>query len=287
MKKIVFMTMVCFLTCLNPIFAGDKIIWPYFAYPPWFISEKEPPEGILIDIQNLLAGEMPGYEHEYALISPARFFKEMERGKNHCVAGLLKTAQRESFLYYSELPCRITIYGGMIIRKKDIHRFGNQTSVSLIQLLKEGKNKLGTLNNIVYFKDINEILVQYANDGNTTYLAGRHAFDQLMKMLDAERVDYILAEPFLAYYLFNSLNLNNEIAILSIKEVNNSVGLGYVACTKNEWGDRVIKEINAVLKKTIPEPRFLNIYEKWIDPAFFPKIENLYHEKILKPALGQ
>lgn len=284
MKKILLSLAVILVSAVSlpsVSMAKDTIIWTYFSYPPLYIIEKGKVSGIGIEIQNLLWKNMPEYTHERVEASVQRMFEDMKHGKKYCVIGALKNPEREAFLHYS-LPCRIELPEGLMLRRSDLQKYGAGSEVSLEELLKTGHFTLGYLKGSRDSGILDTIIREYQEKKKVVTISGTDSFQQLLKMIDAGRIDGIIGNSFTV----KEAGFEDRIAVVPIKENRNNPIIGYAVCPKNDWGKQVIDKINAILKKEIPTEKYLQIYTPWIDKQSMPRFRELYEEYLVKPAIS-
>src|SRR6185436_16705514 len=96
-----------------------------------------------------------------------------------------------------------------------------------------------------------------------------------LKMLLANRLDYVVELPIRASYYTKRLGSEGRLVGVPFKEMSNHITT-YLMCPKNEWGAGVINEINAVLRAERATPRYRQIIEQWSDEDSVQQIRKIY-----------
>jgi uncharacterized protein (TIGR02285 family) len=99
-------------------------------------------------------------------------------------------------------------------------------------------------------------------------------------MLFKNRVDYVIDYP--AEIKVALDRYNEKIKLDSIK-ISNSSGyiVGYIACSKSDFGQQVIKDINRELRKLYKTPAFYQAHVRYLDQADMAEF-NLAYEQVFQ-----
>jgi uncharacterized protein (TIGR02285 family) len=254
----VFLSVIVLL--LHPVVADakDSVTWMEAIAPPFFIHEGElKGQGYEDVITDILIENLPEYSHDEMTSNISRHYYNFKQGQKVCNVGLYKTAEREEFLYFST-PSFFTLPTVLVIKKDKFTNFGNSKTVRLDALLKEGKMTIGRATNRSYGKYVDTILDKYKEQGKIVAFEGEELSRNFFQMLMLGRLDALISLPEEAIYQTEKLKFKDEIMTLTIEE--NQVGyeswLSYVACSKTEWGKKIIDEINQVLLEQRPTKRY-------------------------------
>lgn len=263
-------------------FGKDTVSWMEAVAPPFFIHEGElAGQGYEDVVTDIITEQLPQYDHERIIANITRHYQEFKDGRRACNVGLFKTPEREEFLYYS-IPSFFTLPAVIIINKDKYEKFGGKKTVKLEDLLK--KNLIiGRSLNRSYGKPVDNVLDTYGNKNNIFLYEGAELSLNFFKMLKLDRLDALIGLPEEAMYQSERLGLRDQIMTLTIEENQNSYDawLSYVACSKNEWGAKVVKEINAILLEQRPTERYRKSYERWLDESSVEGYRALYDEVFL------
>ena len=264
--------------------AGESITWAEADFPPiWILKGSDKGNGILDGLTSIYEKNLPEYEHHHTTANIARILSMMKEGQNVCHAGILKSTDRESFIYFS-IPNAITSLHKIIVKKSRINSlFGNSKDVSLEALLKNTNLKLGVSKSNSYGATIDKILEKYKEKDTILFRSGQDNHLGLLRMLKEERIDYMVGYPWEIDYIARQIDARDEIAVIDIKEIEGQQWtLSYVGCTKNEWGRRVIEKLNRILLKVRPNNEYLFHLLRWMPDSIRPELKKAYKERVLK-----
>ncbi len=273
-------------TLLTPTAAWtkDSISWMEAVAPPFFIHEGEfKGQGYEDLITDILIENLPEYEHSHLKANISRHYQQWKQGEKACGLALYKTPERMEFAYFS-IPSVITLPTVLIINKEKFNTFGSTKNVSLTKILQSNTLVVGRSNNRSFGVEFDNILNKYGNKHNIFVYEGPELSLNLFKMLLAGRIDALAGLPEEAMYLAETMGIKDQIMTLNVIEnqVNHDASITYVACSKNEWGKKTIKNINAVLLKQRPTERYRAAYERWLDPSSIEGYRKLYQDVFLK-----
>ncbi len=278
--------LILFAILLTPTGAWtkDSISWMEAVAPPFFIHEGAyKGQGYEDLITDIMIENLPGYEHSHMKANISRHYQQWKQGEKACGLAMYKTPERMEFAYFS-IPSVFTLPTVLIINKEKFSTFGGTKDVSLTKILQSNAFVIGRSNNRSYGVEFDNTLNKYGNKHNIFVYEGPELSLNLFKMLLAGRIDALAGLPEEAMYLAETMGIKDQIMTLNIVEnqVNHDASLTYVACSKNEWGKKAIKNINAVLLKERPTQRFRGAYERWLDPSSIEGYRKIYQDVFLK-----
>lgn len=274
-----------FIACLlaTTVQAKEVISWMEAVAPPFYIHEGElKGQGYQDLITALLIKQLPTYEHRHMKANISRHYQQWKEGKHACGLAMFKTPEREEFAYFS-IPSVFTLPTVLIVHKDRFNIYGGAETVSLAELLKSSKFIIGRSNNRSYGLEFDNALNAYGNETNTFVYEGPELSRNLFKMLLAGRIDALAGLPEEAMYLAETMGVRDKITTIGIQEnqINHDASLTYVACSKTEWGQKTIKDINEVLLKLRPTEEYRAAYERWLAPDAIGGYRQLYQEVFL------
>lgn len=236
--------------------AEDKLIyWPYFSFSPYFITGAEEPSGTFIEAQDLIFKNIPDYTHIRIEASPGRSLTNVRNKKNYCLTGLRKHKSRERFLTYSH-PFRLSPPPVGVIRKTDHNDLKAGKEVSLKKLLNRPDFYIATGQGLSYSPKIDTLLLLPRK--NLSVIEGNNFTEKGIAALRAGDIDMLLTAPEVFKHIAGQMNALDELETVQLKEAGGYV-VGYFACPKNKWGEDVVKQINAALRKVIGSGELLNV----------------------------
>ncbi len=264
--------------------AKDSIKWIRISFPPFLVIENNKVSGLAIDIENVLRENMPEYEHIFTDSNIKRLHALLEEG-NPCACAdyLIRTPAFEEKYYYSAYPAIITPTHRIVILKKNREKFGEGVRLSLKRLLEKPELKLGITADRSFGKEVDDILKTYAGAGNIYLHYSTTSIEGLIRMLLAGRVDYIIEYPPMVQYLEKQLGASDELAVYAIEEKAQLWTPGWVACTKNELGKRVIEKVDTILPGYILTEQFYQFAAQLVDVKLFPDFRDVYFKEMANP----
>ena len=263
--------------------AEELITWGEENFPPiWILEGTDKGNGILDGLISIYEKNLPEYEHHHVTANMARILSMMEEGQNVCHAGILKSPDRENFVYFS-IPNCITNLHGIVVKKSRINALlGNNKSVSLESLLKNTNLKLGVSKSNSYGATIDKLLEKYKGKSTILFRSGQDNHVGLLRMLKEERIDYMIGYPWEITYIESRMDLKGEIAVVDIEELEGQQRIvSYVGCTKNEWGRQVIEKLDAVLTRVRANDEYLFHAFKWLPDSVRLEAKKAYQEHVL------
>lgn len=266
-----------------PGFCKETMIWPYICYKPIYICQgNQLVGGIGFNVINQIQKELPDYEHKTMLMPVKRILEFAKQGEHQIFYGFYKTPEREKFLRYS-LPCRISIPTFIVIRKTDYHLFNNGKPISLKKLLKTQEHTFLAFKSISFGKGIDELLYDLDKKENITTLDDTTEMGpKSLKMLINNRVDFFLSLDSTVYDI-RQLNLTDKVAYLPIIE-QSTYETGYITAPKNAWGDKIINQVNKVLRKIVVTDEFFNFFKPLVNQDMVPSLKAEFEKKIIQPS---
>ena len=241
-----------------------SITWWRADFPPLYIVEGPfKNTGYLDQVENLVSAAIPYERTPPKYGNYRRIVFSIRQGPATCSAGLLKTEERSRIVEYSN-PF-IGVYGnGVIIPDSTIGstvRFvEGDASYNLEKALKSGSLRLGRSGGRVYGQVLDNIINTQKDqvvDHSYSLLSG------MIRMIEIDRIDMTLGYAHeLTFYLRGSTT-TQRFRWLPVTGAPRMLGV-YFACTKDEQGKRIIKEINEAIKRFRSDATFQTLYQLWV-----------------------
>jgi len=260
---------IIILLLVIPSFAvrSDIILWLKPDFPPAnFVSGVLRGLGYADRIEELIVSQLNRFEHGEIVASYEGIIQYLKQ-RNGCAVGLIKTPERESFLEFTEVA--LLVYpNGLITRKDKLDEFSpyidDKGFLSVKRLAKDSELIAGVADGRIYEGAIDEELITLQAANKVVRRSGDDVLAGLIRMVDLGRIDYTFGYPVEVEYHYSLGVVKNEMAFIKIKEMPAFIE-SYIVCRKNEWGRRVVNEINEVLLQHRTTPEFLHFYEFWLD----------------------
>lgn len=273
MQKLFFLVFIYFSFFSNTCLAKDSIIWGIDWSPPINTADISQSGGISGEILGVLERGLPEYTHDHQEMNLLRIMSSLEEQKNVCCNYLFKNPEREKKGYFS-LPLRINLPLRIIMRKDAFDDMGQPAVLSIMTLLRDTELRCVFEKGRSYSL-LDPIIQQFSKRSNTKVEVINST--QLLKMLDSNRIDFLIDY---SYAVSNNSHAtqqynDDQIVFVPIEEIF-EYAYSYVICPKNDWGMRVIKDVNRVLRQEVPNESYLEILKS----PFKLKQEQLEIDKI-------
>ena len=264
------------LMAAGAVQAKDTITWGWIDNAPGSIpGGPDKNQGIEDRIRALLKERLTGYDHAEVQAPIPRVINEIKSGNHWCATGFVKTAERETFAQFS-VPASFWLPPKVVVRKERRAQFDALGELSLAQLLAGSALRTGVVRGRAYSPAIDALLQRHPPaQFHSDYVDG-------LKMLLSDRLDYVIELPIRATYYTTRLGHEGALVGLPFKEMSGHITT-HLMCPRNEWGERVIREIDAVLTAERPTPRYRRIVERWSDDDSVAQIRKIYDSILTKP----
>lgn len=156
----------------------------------------------------------------------------------------------------------------MIMTKKGtFHQYSSNQKISLEEIIvKYPQFTLGIEQDTVY-GEIQPIIDKYLKLKKEKFFKrpGVGSHHALFRMLKSDRVQYTLVFPSEIYWIkkFDSKEINFPFELYDISEFKNFYGNVYTVCSKNEFGKKVINQVNQIISEN--EEILRNKHKEGID----------------------
>lgn len=255
--------------------AGNRITWGWFNAAPYMIADgAERQHGIFDEVRQLLRDELPHYTHKEVQAPFPRIVEEIRNGKPWCFVGGVRTPERDGYAYFSA-PVAIFLPFKVIVHQSRLAQLGAvDGSVSLQALLGTRTLRTSVLKGRTFTPAIDALLArrppsQYHSE-----------FNEALRMLLANRLDYLIDFPLIASYTARQMGREGELVALAIRE-STDYTFNRVMCARTEWGRKVIADVDAVLRTERATARYRQVVEKWSDPDGVIQIRKVYNGRFL------
>lgn len=267
-------SLILWLYLSGTSFAKDSLTWAKLNFPPFHIIEGEyAGQGIGDEIITLLQENLPEYDHAIEIIPISRLHKLLQEGAQVSNVVLLKTTEREKFMYYSA-PSFIMPSHGITLKRKTLERLGNVDKISLEQLLKNQEYRLGIADRS-YGTKLDAILQAHQGQEHIYKRGGEDIYNSLFKMMLSDRIDYLIGYPLEAGFAMKKFGGSGEVINIPLEESDPFI-MFYAVCPKTAWGEKLLQQINQILKEHRPTDRYRGFFERWLDENSLERFREAY-----------
>jgi polar amino acid transport system substrate-binding protein len=258
----------------------DSITWLILDLPPFFITKgSDRGKGLADQIQKMVSERLDGYRSSNKVANASRIAKELNEDKCVCFAG--EFYGNPGFL--TSMPTILLLPHNIIVRKKDLHLFGDGNNVSLKRLLQNKNLIFGTAKDRLYGPELDIVLKKNAKGKNIYQRSGKDTLDGLVGMLIKGRVDYLIEYPVSITYAAKRLGVSDKLATITIDENVDAPPIrGAIRCPDTEWGRKTINDINKILVNIRALPEYRKIIKDWaVPPGKEGEYWKIYKEQVL------
>ncbi|NIY77195.1 hypothetical protein HED22_16195 [Thalassospira sp. HF15] len=211
-------------------------------------------KGLHGGILEALLGRKPDPDKIEGHANMARLYALIQSG-NYCVPGMIKTSEREEFVYFTSLPSAVLDSSHLV------YAAGNRKlrdkideDVSLQQLLDDGF-VVGVGAGISYGDGVDEVIQNHSDQSGVLLHPTPNFIEPILSMIEIGRVDFSLAPPWVITWLFvnRKLKLQDDqtpmIVTHPFREAAAKINY-HVACAKNDWGKQAVALLDKLLARS-------------------------------------
>jgi uncharacterized protein (TIGR02285 family) len=248
--------------------ADNHIVWLVEDEPPLFILKgsvapnavSQLGKGIIDREMAEIIARLPRYQHSFERANTQRIWAGFGAGKNRCSASVFRTAEREKLAYFTAISFVPAIT--LVVRRDRMAAIHSVLgSVSLKNLVAGRHDLIGFIQAIRSYGTTLDDTLSHA-DTNVQRVTVSES-GQLLRMLDAGRMDYTLEYPMIVEYQRQLAPFKNSLETLTIDEAP-PLATGYVACTRNDWGKQVIHDIELAVQDAAHSPSYRSAVTDWM-----------------------
>lgn len=247
---------------------GETIFWAKPGLEPFYFpaGRRDGQVGfgdlMVEDLMKLL----PGYQHQELRANYSRMIAEIRSGNPVC--GIIhRTPEREQFTAYSNILAFPPSYRLYILAEKrhDYKQLPGweDGAVSLEDVLQSKRRlRMGHQVKHSYGNALDETLARHSR--NLEQIRGYSGQKSLVKMLLADRVDFILEFSWVVNYHLRELNLDvSELEGVVLTEAPAYLPVS-IGCPNNIWGQHLIEHLNNITPPL--HERMKGYLEAWLEP---------------------
>ena len=244
----------------------DSIIWGVNSAPPFHILDGYfANQGVCDQMIAAFERALPNVEQQIEYYPQARIAAQIRQGGNLCFPCMIRNISPAEIVTYSD---RVFSYPphGIITRpelaKEFTERFGNP--VDLVEMLKQRSYRFAQPMGRRYGNLQPYIERFLLNSEQYSEVSGKDANANMLAMVNAKRVDFVIDYPIL-------LNYHNQVLPIDLVFVpilqNQGIAVeGAVGCPATPWGKRAIELINEAIPAVQQDPQFQAAKDRWLLP---------------------
>jgi len=251
--------------------------WAIFDWPPYMYTKGQ--VGPFNRIVELYEDNIKNYQHKRVVMNWSRFYDFAKEKFHACNLLAIKRDDRLKYMYFSK-PISIGFPVKVIIKKsklKDLKDL-DKKKISIHTLIKNKNLKSIIESNRSYTPQIDKLLAQ----DNKAYNFKKKPIrsKQLLEMLERGRIDYVIEYSRIAQYHLGS-NFLDKFQTIELNETPPFV-FGRAGCPRDDWGEKIISEINTVTKKQALSGELYKLLESYTGSEDIPRLKKVFHENLLQ-----
>ncbi len=262
------LALACWLGCAGAAVAEPpQITWAMVDWPPLMVLKDGKAPATAQDLGNgaidqviaELIPHMPEYQHSFRLFNRQRVLHLMEAGQSFCYPSAFKTREREAYAYF--VPIMLVSPVALVTREGIKVQLGaKMDAVKLADVLKNP----AWVGHMEATRSYGPALDQVLAAAPTAPVRDvvKNAGD-LLRPLSSGRFDYTLEYPMVVEYARRQGQLIHPLEVTPLVEVRDWP-VGYVACTRNPWGQAAARAIDAAAQAAAKTERYRKLFTQWM-----------------------
>jgi len=280
-----FLCLVCMMSFSARSYANEnEAFWFKADFPPYIIVSG-PNNGAGIDdkIADYMIKRLPEYSFSFMYGTYKRVTEQMKALVHGVITPIFKTPERNKYMLFSDVASYLVLPNGLIIKKSEKKKFEPfmlpDGTLDIEALCASGRFVIGFSSGRSYSGILDDIIRKYKD---SSILYERTAINQagIMKMLEAKRVHAVFGFPVEIKFA----GLENELESLHVAKMVPYIPV-YFGVPKDEWGQKIIKKLNAIVHDGKVLAEFSGYYEQWLsdeDRQYHKKLTKEYYDNLAK-----
>lgn len=246
--------------------SAQKVTWLTFDFPPYYIVEgpdKEKGRDELII--ELITRQLPDYQFEKTRMPSSRIIEEVSKPSNrYCILSIYNTPTRQKQIAFTDNFSTLGLAPAIIMLKEiKVGISARNTGViSLTELLQQ-KYRLGIPSGRSYSVPLDKIITSEQFQQQIYVRYGTDHLQNLFKMMLSGRVHMILGYPDELMYLADELQVREQLVLMKLTEAE-TMSKGYIGCSKNDWGEAVIHDLDKAMTAVHQQDSYKKILKYWL-----------------------
>lgn len=237
-----------------------RIVWVAVDFPPFqVIDGPNQGSGSFDGLRDLLVREMRDVEHEFVTMTFAQREEAFHEGVLLCSPGMFRTPSRDRYLVFAE-PSLIHLDNRLVFLKRNAGRFPSGLAVDLETVLKDRNLVGGVIVSRSFAPNIDALVRRYGGAPNIRMQALSPA--QIVELLLKGEIDYTIMFSHEADFLERQAGRSGMLGNKQIVGTPPYI-MTQVACTRNDWGEKVVARVNRALRDQRARPEYRQLSERW------------------------
>jgi len=251
--------------------ATPRVTWAITHFPPFLIvNGPNAGNGISDKTVDFYISQTPNFIHKKQEATLQRVLHMMREGKHVCNGALLKNAEREEFIDYTD-PYIAIFPNGVLTSKNGLVKMkpylNKDQTINLEEMLRLGQVTLRYDAGRSYSPVIDNVLNRHKSTSTTLHRStGVIDLKMDLKHVLSHKIDAVLGRAEEAYFAMGEQLRKKELFYLPVKG-DAPYQFGYVGCAKGAWNDALIRELNRINRIHRSTEMFSSFYTRWLPPT--------------------
>lgn len=228
---------------------------------------------------DLVLQQLTGFKVRPQFVNNNRALQILEDNSFACAGKTIRTEAREEFMIFSDLP-QVIFPGLRVYYRADDKRFGahDNGQETLAELMKAQPNlRIGITAGRSYSNVYDNLFSQPEWGQQIWRRSGRESHIALVEMLMNKRIDMMLEYPIVIQNILTQRDASPaRLNSFTPADAEPTI-LGYFACSRSEFGERVIQAINQEHLKISKQRVYLDAHLQWLESDLQEDFVHLYN----------
>lgn len=246
--------------------ARDSITWMTVDLPPATVYDGEMAGNGFADQQlQVLFAALPDYDHRVIKGTIARDWHELETRDGVCFNWVTRNSGQHWHAVFSKRPVLNPGYR-LVVKTGRLTEFLPYAATGDIDLDLLGRDETlsgGAIGSRDYLPTLNGFI---DSEAGRARLKKTISNAQLIDLLHADRVDFIVASPSEVAFYKETLRLKDDYSLIKVKN-SPPYNEAYIACSSGHLGREVISKIDAFLDRPEGWAAYVAPLKRWLEPA--------------------
>ncbi|WP_258240611.1 hypothetical protein [Pseudidiomarina homiensis] len=242
----------------------DSIVWGVNNAPPFHITDGYYANQGVCDVMiDAFQRALPDVEQRIEYYPQGRIAAQIRQGENLCFPCMIRNVSPAEIVTYSDRVLEYPAHGIITrpeLAKEFTKQFGNP--VDLVELLKQRNYRFAQPMGRRY-GDLQPYIERFLlNTEHFSEVSGKDANANILAMVNARRVDFVIDYPMLLNYHNQVLPI--DLVFIPILQNQATHVEGAVGCPPTAWGKRAIELINQAIPQVRQDDAFQAAKDRWL-----------------------
>lgn len=271
--------------------AQDKPVmtWTILDLPPGMtLVDEKPVDGISAIRLKMIMANMPEYRHEFQVMTAARIVNTLSQpDAKGCLNNALMTPEREKKFYMSSTG--VSLPHSVVAKPETLKKLAKNAAGEVLPVaLFERTDLVGVVNPGRSYSALFDTLIQHNSSRSKIMMVPpTRGGANVMQMVASAHADYTIDYEATLAHLMSTDAALKDAPLQALPLAGGVLTPTGFMCPRNAWGYEMIKKIDAILTKMLPDPAFQLQKNRWTSAQssamLKPKLEAFYSQRIRNP----